>query len=121
MLKFDQKLNLNDSGGVFARGPVNPSEEEIVELCAWVFQRRDSDAAATEMTHDAHHLLKGEHLGKGKGELKVGKNHWSMELAKVGEGKPLGLGEAFAVAVAMTKKNGKQQVVWWGHPVELKR
>jgi len=121
MLKFDEKLKLNGRGGVFASGPVDPSKEKIVELCAWVFQRRDNDAAATEMTHDAHHLLKGEHLGKGMGELEVGTDHWSMELAQVGEGEPLDEGEAFAVAVAMTSENGKQRVVWWGHPVELKR
>lgn len=120
MLKFDPELNLNNDGGVVASGPVDP-KEEIVELCAWVFQRRDSDAAATEMTHNAQHLLKGEHLGKGMGELEVGTDHWSMELAQVGEGEPLDEGEAFAVAVAMTSENGKQRVVWWGHPVKLTR
>ena len=120
MVKFDEVLKVKDGGVVVASGPVDSSKEEIVELCAWVFQRDGStDSAVTEMTHhddDGHaHLLKGD------GELKVEGNKWMMDLAKVGE-KPMRPGQdAFAVAVAMIedKQTGDQQVVWWGHPVSL--
>jgi hypothetical protein len=121
MVKFDEVLQIDDKGHVTASGPVDSSKEKIVDLCAWVFQREgETDAAVTEMTHQhngAHHGLIGE------GELKVEGNHWSLELAQIGnEGMSLGR-DAFAVAVAMIedKNSGKQQVIWWGHPVKLGR
>jgi hypothetical protein len=119
MVKFDDVLTVQEDGAVIASGPVDSSKEDIVELCAWVFQRGDSnDLAATEMTHHdehgAHHLLMGD------GELVVEGNQWRLPISTVGEG-PLEAGmDAFAVAVAMIKEDGKQRVVWWGHPVELR-
>jgi hypothetical protein len=121
MVKFDEVLTV-EGGVVFASGPFDPSKEEIVELCAWVYQRDDDDRedfAATEMTdhHDnVHHLLK-----KGKDELTIDNEakHWRLPIVTVGEGN-LQPGEAFAVAVAMIRDNGKQRVIWWGHPVMLK-
>jgi asparagine synthetase B (glutamine-hydrolysing) len=121
MVKFDDVWEIPEEGevAVVATGPVDSSKEEIVDLCAWVFQRgdddaerADNDAAATEMTHNGHHLVHGE------GELQVEKNKWTLELASVGEG-DLSAGDAFAVAVAMINEDGKQRVVWWGHPVRL--
>ena len=123
MVKFDEVLEIPEDGevAVVATGPVDSSKEEIVDLCAWVFQRgdddaerADNDAAATEMTHHGHHLVHGE------GELQVKENKWTLRLASVGEGN-LSAGDAFAVAVAMIKEGGKQRVVWWGHPVTLKK
>jgi hypothetical protein len=120
MVKFDEELTVEDSGVVVASGPFDPANEEIIELCAWVFQRDADDAAndvaATEMTdhHGNHH-----HLLKGDGELTIEGNHWRLPIARVGQG-DLRPGEAFAVAVAMIKEKGKQRVIWWGHPVMLK-
>ena len=119
MVKFDPELKVEEDGVVVASGPVNSEKEKIIELCAWVFQRGATDAAVTEMTHQDedgnHHALKGD------GELKVEGNKWEMDLAKVGQ-KTMAAGqEAFAVAVAMIEdlNSGDQQVIWWGHPVEL--
>jgi hypothetical protein len=124
MLKFDDELIVQTDGSVEAMGPVDLEKEEVVELCAWVFQRRDKkDAAVTEMA-----TPEGHPHGRGSGtDLKVvpdknGKGKWKLPLGKVGQGpEKLEAGEAFGVAVAMTKKKGtdEQVVVWWGHPLEL--
>jgi hypothetical protein len=122
MVKFKDKLKVNGDGRVIAKGPFDPDSEEIIELCAWVFQRDGSkDAAVTEMTHKDEHG--NHHTLTGEGELKTNlvRKEWSMKLAKVGK-EPMKPGQdAFAVAVAMIedKKTGDQQVIWWGHPVEL--
>jgi hypothetical protein len=119
MVKFDDTLTVKKNGVVVASGPVDSSNEKIVELCAWVFQRGASDAAVTEMTHEDEHGH--HHLLKSDGELKVSGNKWRLPLAKVGR-EPIAAGqEAFAVAVAMIedKQSGKQEVIWWGHPVKL--
>jgi hypothetical protein len=113
MLRFSDVLEVDGDGAVVATGP-RDSADEIVDLCAWVFQRGDHDAAATEMTHDGQHVLIGE------GELEVLTDKWKLPLEKVGRDAALKPGDAFAVAVAMLKENGKQRVVWWGHPVKLK-
>jgi hypothetical protein len=121
MVKFDPELKVEEDGVVVASGPVNSEQEEIVELCAWVFQRGATDAAVTEMTHQDEHG--NHHALKGDGELKVDGNTWKMGLARVGK-EPMAAGQkAFAVAVAMIKdkKSGNQEVIWWGHPVELKK
>jgi hypothetical protein len=120
MVRFDDVLTVKPDGHVVASGPVESSREKIIELCAWVFQRGDrTDAAVTEMTHEDEN---GEsHLFHGEGELTVMGDHWSMELGRVGT-EPMASGQdAFAVAVAMIedKDNGRQEVVWWGHPVKL--
>jgi hypothetical protein len=112
MLRFDDVLQVDPDGVVVATGPRDAVTDEIVDLCAWVFQRGDDDAASTEMTHDGHHLLLGE------GELQVAGDQWRLPLGKIGE-KALEPGDAFAVAVALLKESGKQRVVWWGHPVKL--
>jgi hypothetical protein len=120
MVRFDDVLKIRKDGVVVAGGPVESSKETIVELCAWVFQRGDTDAAVTEMTHHHDGAL---HALIGEGELQVKGDHWTLELAKVGA-EDMGPGEdAFAVAVAMLedKQTHKQQVVWWGHPVKLER
>lgn len=119
MVKFDPELKVEEGGVVVASGPVNSEKEEIVELCAWVFQRGATDAAVTEMTHQDEHG--NHHSLTGNGELKVDGDTWEMALARVGQ-EPIKAGEgAFAVAVAMIKdkQSNKQEVIWWGHPVEL--
>jgi hypothetical protein len=121
MVKFDPELTVEEGGVVVASGPVNSEKEEIVELCAWVFQRGASDAAVTEMTHQDEHG--NHHSLTGDGELKVDGDKWEMNLARVGK-EPMKAGQgAFAVAVAMIKdkQSKKQEVIWWGHPVELKK
>ena len=112
MLRFHDVLDVHPDGKVDATGPRDSATEEIIDLCAWVFQRGDHDAAATEMTHDGHHLL-------GDGELEVLGDKWKLPLGIVGN-EPCVAGDAFAVAVALLKEGGKQRVVWWGHPVKLK-
>jgi hypothetical protein len=109
MLRFDDVLRLIGDGGVIGQGPLDPQDEELLELCAWVFQRSDSDAAATEMTTTGGHL-----------EFPTGPPpKWRMELGRVGDG-DLQPGDAFAVAVALTRnREGRQRVAWWGHPVRL--
>jgi hypothetical protein len=122
MLKFDDVLQLRNEGEVVveATGPLDPSEEEMVELCAWVFQRGADDAAATEMTtgHD-HATAGGTHLELFKDP--DGQDHWKLPLRQVGQ-EPLVAGDAFGVAVAMMRdrtQSDQQRVVWWGHPVKL--
>ena len=122
MVKFDDVLQLKKESVVVveATGPLNPSEEEMVELCAWVFQRGEEDAAATEMTTGDHHETPaGNHLEFFKDP--DGKDHWKLPLRQVGN-EPLVAGDAFGVAVAMMKmknQSDQQRVVWWGHPVKL--
>ena len=124
MLKFDDVLTVKTDGRVEAMGPVDLEKEEVVELCAWVFQRRDKkDAAVTEMaTPEGHPHTHGSGTDLKVGPDKHGKGKWKLPLGKVGQGpEKLEAGEAFGVAVAMTKKKGsdEQVVVWWGHPLEL--
>ena len=122
MVKFDDVLQLKKEGVVVvdATGPLDPSQEEMVELCAWVFQRGKEDAAATEMTTGDHHeTTAGHHLEVFKDP--DGQDHWKLRLRQVGN-EPLVPGDAFGVAVAMMKmknQSDQQRVVWWGHPVKL--
>ena len=126
MLRFDDVLELKPQPvkkGEFvidAMGPLDRSEEDMIELCAWIFQRGDHDAAATEMTtgHD-HETAHGEHLEFSKDSH--GRDRWTLPLRQVGD-KPLEVGDAFGVAVAMMrmkKQKDQQRVIWWGHPVTL--
>jgi hypothetical protein len=127
MVKFEDELTV-ENGVVIARGPFDPDNEKIIELCAWVFQRDahgdGNDVAATEMTEhheNTHHLLRNA-----DDELKFedkddkGKHHWRLPIVGVGQGGLKTGKEAFAVAVAMIEEKGKQRVIWWGHPVMLK-
>ena len=129
MLRFDEVLELNKTSTdtahegmvvLDATGPLDQSEEQMVELCAWVFQRGQHDAAATEMTINEHHeTAGGGHLHVVKGE--DGQDRWQMPLRQVGD-EALHAGEAFGVAVAlmrMKKEGNQQRVLWWGHPVKL--
>lgn len=122
MLRFDDVLTLKDDGGVEAMGPLDPSKEDIVELCAWVFQRRRlKDAAATEMaTTESHHVTTtGGHVEVFKDE--GGRDKWRLPLVQVGD-EQLAEGDAFGVAVAVTRQGSEEQtVVWWGHPLVLTR
>jgi hypothetical protein len=109
MVRFDDVLTLTGDGGVDAQGPLDPPNEEVLELCAWVFQRSDTDSAATEMSTTGGHLE----------SLPGPPPKWRMVLGKVGDTE-LVEGDAFAVAVAlMRNRDGNQRVVWWGHPVTL--
>jgi hypothetical protein len=119
MVKFDDTLTVKKNGVVVASGPVDSSNEKIVELCAWVYQRGVTDAAVTEMTHQDEHGH--HHLLKSDGELQVKDNKWRLPLAKVGNEPIAPEQDAFAVAVAMIEdlQSGKQEVIWWGHPVKL--
>jgi hypothetical protein len=112
MLRFHDVQKVRPDGTLDATGP-RDATDDIIELCAWIFQRGDHDAAATEMTHEGKHLLIGE------GELELLADRWKLPLGKVGKDAKLEPGDAFAVAVAMLKEGGKQRVVWWGHPVKL--
>ncbi len=129
MLRFDEVLELNKDSAeaahegkvvLDATGPIDQSEEEMIELCAWVFQRGTHDAAATEMTiNENHETAGGGHLHIVPGE--DGKDRWQMPLRQVGDAE-LHAGEAFGVAVAlmkMKKEDNQQRVLWWGHPVRL--
>jgi hypothetical protein len=122
MLRFDDVLELTNDGTVAldATGPLDRSNEEMVEICAWVFQRGDEDAAATEMTTGK------DHATAGGSHLHVftdadGRDRWKLSLRQVGD-TPLKAGDAFGVAVAMLKSHqegDKQRVIWWGHPITL--
>ena len=126
MLRFDDVLTLKNPGTehgtvvLDATGPLDRSEEEMIELCAWVFQRGENDAAATEMTtgHD-HETAGGDHLQVFTDEH--GQDRWKLSLRQVGD-EPLQAGDAFGVAVAMMRLRNdadQQRVVWWGHPLKL--
>jgi hypothetical protein len=122
MVRFDDVLQLKEESVVVvdATGPLDPAEEEIVEICAWVFQRGQQDAAATEMTTGDHHgTAGGTHLESFKDP--DGQEHWKLPLRQVGD-EPLVAGDAFGVAVAMLKvknQSDEPRVVWWGHPLKL--
>ena len=114
MIRFDEELELAGNGGVDAHGPLDPlsglpPDQQLVELCAWVFQRGGADAAATEMSTTGGRL-----------EFPTGPApKWRMLLGKVGDHE-VQKGEAFAVAVALMRNHaGEQRIVWWGHPVTL--
>jgi hypothetical protein len=124
--KFDDLLFLMPDGGVDARGPKEPGDE-ILELCAWVyqrgecgeeFQRGDNDAAATEMT-TLKPELKADLMPDG-----ISGERWHLPLGRIPEppapAPALEPGAAFAIAVSLLKTvQGKQRLVWWGHPVTL--
>src|SRR5688572_12070859 len=127
MLKFDDELEVEGNGVVIATGPFDPEVEEIIELCAWVYQRdpNGNELGATEMTEhhgDHHELLRN---AEGAFTVHTGADphdgHWRLPLGRVGQG-DLQPGEAFGVAVAMISEtaNGNQRVIWWGHPLRLK-
>jgi hypothetical protein len=113
-LKFDDELQWDGSsksGGrakVDAAGPVTDGTK-IKEICAWVFQDNGrNSAAATEMTTENPDAFDGSVPGR-----------WRLELSQISE-TPLQNGLAFGVAVALLEKDGGQeQVIWWGHPLEL--
>jgi hypothetical protein len=126
MLRFDDVMQLKkvpvEEGEVVidAMGPLDPSED-MIELCAWIFQRGEHDTAATEMTIGGDHgeTAHGDHVEFFKGA--DGRDRWKLPLRQVGD-KPLEAGDAFGVAVAMlrmTNEDNKQRVVWWGHPLTL--
>ena len=123
MLRFHDLQELGNAGDdavMVARGPFDAVEEQIIEICVWVFQRGDNDAAATEMTTgDAHHPGHDDHVKFDKDDK--GRDRWNMPLRQVGT-VPLTAGDAFGVAVAMLKMKSEddaQRVVWWGHPLKL--
>jgi hypothetical protein len=127
MVKFDDELKI-ENGVVIARGPFDPDNEQIVELCAWVFQRDPkgdgNDVAATEMTEhhgNTHRLLRhADHELTFETDEQDNKPRWRLPIGRVADG-DLQVGKVtFAVAVAMIKEQGQQRVIWWGHPVELK-
>jgi len=111
-VKFEETLRLTGGGKVMAVGP-RDKDDNILELCAWVYQRSGADdAAATEMTTTG-------------GKLKQPDGHnprWEMELAKVPEDGQLELepGWAHAVAVALILDGaGHTGVFVWGETVML--
>jgi hypothetical protein len=127
MLRFDDVLELKkvpvEEGApvIDAMGPLDRSEEVMIELCAWIFQRGEHDAAATEMTTggDHHETVHGDHIEFLPGA--DGRERWKMPLRQVGD-EPLEPGDAFGVAVAMMRmpnEGDQQRVVWWGHPLTL--
>lgn len=122
MLRFHDNQELKPVGTavMVARGPFDAAEEEIIELCVWVFQRGANDAAATEMTTGKdHHTGGGDHVTFDKDAK--GRDRWNMPLRLVGTEK-LTPGDAFGVAVAMMKmkkEDNVQRVMWWGHPLKL--
>jgi hypothetical protein len=125
-LRFDDVLELKEvpvkegEPVIDAMGPLDRSEEDMIELCAWIFQRGEHDAAATEMTTggDHHETAHGDHVEFVQGA--DGRERWKLPLRQVGT-EPLVAGDAFGVAVAMTMTNegDQQRVVWWGHPLTL--
>lgn len=111
-VKFEETLRLTGDGKVMAAGP-RDKDDDIKDLCAWVYQRRGSDdAAATEMTTAG-------------GKLKQPDGHhprWEMELGKVPEDSQLELepGWADAVAVASILDGaGHTRVFVWSETVML--
>ena len=103
MLRFHDEQELKPVGTavMVARGPFDAAEEEIIELCVWVFQRGANDAAATEMTTGKdHHTGGGDHVTFDKDAK--GRDRWNMPLRLVGAEK-LTPGDAFGVAVAKMK------------------
>jgi hypothetical protein len=119
MLRFHDVQELGNAGKdavMVARGPFDAAEERIIELCVWVFQRGENDAAATEMTTGHAH---DDHVTFDKDDR--GRDRWNMPLRQVGDF-PLTGGEAFGVAIAMLemkKEDDAQRVIWWGHPLKL--
>jgi hypothetical protein len=127
MLRFDDVLELKQAPVnkgepvIDAMGPMDGPEEHMIELCAWIFQRGEHDAAATEMTTggDHHETAHGDHVEFFQGA--DGRDRWKLPLRQVGD-EPLKAGDAFGVAVAMlkmTNEGDEQRVVWWGHPLTL--
>lgn len=118
-IKFDPELTWfsdpsdpknPDKNGVEAAGPLSPGEE-IKEICAWVYQRSGgNEAAATEMTTTP----------EGKAKFEQSQGRWKLPLAQISETN-FREAPAFAVAMALLlDASGNENVVWWGHPVELK-
>jgi hypothetical protein len=127
MLRFDDVLELKQAPVpegepvIDAMGPLEGTQDDMIELCAWVFQRGEHDAAATEMTTGKghHETAHGNHVEFFEGD--DGRERWKLPLRQVGE-EELAPGDAFGVAVAMLRVPSggtHQRVVWWGHPLTL--
>ena len=85
MLRFHDEQELGNAGDdavMVARGPFDAAEEQVIEICVWVFQRGDNDAAATEMTTGNHHHTGGDHVTFDKDTK--GRDRWNMALSQVG-------------------------------------
>jgi hypothetical protein len=113
--RFDDRIAF-DGTRVIALGPLD-DVEKIKEVCAWVYQSSDDrqkDAAATEMTTNRA-------PGEGRAFFRQTSGRWLLELTKLEDDTTtFEAGVAFAVAVALiTDPNGRNRVLWWGHPVVL--
>jgi hypothetical protein len=113
-LRFDDNLQLQGGGGVMACGP-RDANDNIEELCAWVYQRQhDNDAAATEMTTTGGKLSQPNNPPR-----------WEMQLGKVPANAPgapnLGNGFAIALAVALIRDTttNDRRVASWSQTVML--
>ena len=106
---------------VVAVGPLH-SGDKLKEVCAWIYQPTKTlgvDVAATEMHFsDDHPHQSGDdsHFDQIPGV------RWLLPLKRIGETGEFVEGRAFAVAIALVidiDHPEKQQVVWWGQPVDL--
>jgi hypothetical protein len=103
-----------------ASGP-KKADEDIKEICVWVFQRRGlNDAAATEMTT----------VPEGKEAFKPEKDRWTLPIGKIQSKYGFEAGPAIALAVALIDmpvkdpKSGKEQiaqkVLLWSQSIDLR-
>ncbi len=108
-IKFVDVLQLKADGGVDAKGPKDEGDE-VIDICAWVIQQGENDAAATEMTTTGGHLEQDA-------------QSWTLPLGKLEKGVArLTDGPAFAAAVALVKdRDNKQKVAFWAQTVRLEK
>jgi len=129
--QFFQQLNVNADGDVEAAGPLDHVTDKVVEMCVWVYQRSANghDAIANAMKDGPGLKMKemSDVAPEKDGALKIartkaGKPTWSLKLTdrmnKKGE---FTAGPATALAIGVfIDGNGKERVVLWSEPVELK-
>ena len=133
--RFFPKLNVNRSGIVEAKGPLDHMSDQVVEMCVWVYQRsaNGSDAIANNMQDGpamkAKAKMGGSRMGTAKPEttLKispgVGQQQptWSLDLDdRMNKKGKFAAGSATAVAIGVfLDENNEERLFLWSEPVEL--
>ena len=124
MLRFHDVQELGNAGDdavMVARGPFDAAEEQVIEICVWVFQRGDNDAAATEMTTGRRTTTPATTTTSPSTRTTRAATAGTWRCVRSAPFR-LTAGDAFGVAVAMLKMKNEddaQRVVWWGHPLKL--
>jgi hypothetical protein len=128
--QFFQELTVNSDGDVLAAGPLDHVTDKVVEMCVWVYQRSANghDAIANAMNDGPGLKMKMSDAAPAKnGGLKIVRTKanrpmWRLKLDdRMNKKADFTAGSATALAIGVFIDGyGKERVVLWSEPVELK-